>query len=190
MKNQWPFWLFVIAIAIVVVISLNYQGKNDAMPLEDIFPGDQVLDYEYIKSPDQKDVPAVAKTEASDTAAVSPAKPETQGPAVKAKAKPVASVAAAEGKKDPVKSAAPDPSGGPYSVQVASSKDRAAMEKTLEKAKAEGFSDAHIGTADLGEKGTWCRLYIGSYASMAQARERLPKIKEKYSQAFIIKLAE
>ncbi len=175
MKNQWPFWLFIIAIAVVVVVAMNYTGQESVAPLGEAFPPDsRALDYEYVFQQNQQIVPesvqpvsepvAEPKSVASVpvAATVTPAaQPQVQAPA--------ASTTTA------------------YAIQILASKDLKATEAELQKVKNNGFADAYIRNAELGDKGTWNRIYVGQFSSMAQAQEALPKVKQKYPQAFIFK---
>lgn len=181
MKNQWPFWLFVIAIAAVVVVSVKYHRRGDVVSLGDIFPEQLgAFDYEYVI---QGDEDVASEDEGIVETGVAPLKaveekitePNLSGQAV-----------VVEKEKTPVVKAAVIK--GSYTIQILSSKDQKALEKELKKVKDQGFADAYIQKADLGTKGIWYRIYIGQFSSMSQAREFLTKVKGKYSGAFITKL--
>jgi cell division septation protein DedD len=197
MKNQWPFWLFVIAILIVVVIAMNYQGAQDVAPLGDIFSqGQGALEYEYVAPSDQKTTVAVAP-KMTGTTAVDNSKVETKVVAastatvspVSAPVSAVVSSAAATSTLSttaPVKETAVSAAGS-FAVQILSSKDEKATEAELQKVKKNGFAEAYIRKVDLGGKGIWYRIYVGQYTSMTQAQEGLTAVKQKYPQAFISK---
>jgi len=189
MKNQWPFWLFIIAILVVVVIAMNYQGKQDVAPFGDIFTQDQgALEYEYVAQPDQKAAVPAAATAAVETTAVV----KSQTPVSTPEAQPVPAPAAVPVQTPaPVQTSsavsAPAPAAGSFTVQILSSKDQKATDSELQKVKANGFAEAYVRRVDLGGRGIWYRIYIGQYSSMAQAQEGLVKVKQKYPQAFIFK---
>jgi len=183
MKNQWPFWLFIIAIFIVVVIAINYQGNQEVAPLGEIFSQEPVgLEYEYVSSPEQKPVAAVAPKVVASSATPDAPKVETALPKAQ-----VTSTSAPVAPASTVAKAADTSTAGSLAVQILSSKDKTATEAALQKVKNNGFPEAYMRQADLGDRGIWYRIYIGQYSSMAQAQEGLAKVKEKYPQAFIFK---
>lgn len=208
MKNQWPFWLFVIAILIVVVIAMNYQGAQDVAPLGDIFSQDQgALEYEYVAPSDQKTSAALtqkktgvtavdgskveAKAVAASAAIASPAPAPVSATSAAVSAAPTTSTPGAASTA-PVSAPVPAKAAtvsaaGTFAVQILSSKDEKATEAELQKVKKNGFAEAYIRKVDLSGKGTWYRIYIGQYTSMTQAQEGLTAVKQKYPQAFISK---
>lgn len=207
MKNQWPFWLFVIAILIVVVIAMNYQGTQDVAPLGDIFSQDQgALEYEYVAPSDQKTSAAVtpkttgvtavdgskveAKAVAASAAIASPAPAPVSATSAAVSPAPTTSTPGAASTAPvsaPIAKAATVSVAGTFAVQILSSKDEKATEAELQKVKKNGFAEAYIRKVDLSGKGTWYRIYVGQYTSMTQAQEGLTAVKQKYPQAFISK---
>ncbi|HSV43377.1 MAG TPA: SPOR domain-containing protein [Candidatus Bathyarchaeia archaeon] len=201
MKNQWPFWLFVIAIVIVVLVSMNYQGKDDVVSIGEIFPGNQQeLDYEYVMESEGD----LVKTEETVSAALPKATVPVQSSVVVAPVKtqttavpPVQTMAPAAPKRESVVAASTAsvattsaaPATGSYTIQVLSSKDKSATEIALKKVQGNGFADAYIRSADLGERGTWYRIYIGQFSTKAQADQQLSSVKQKYASAFVTKVS-
>ncbi len=198
MKNQWPFWLFVIAIVIVVLVSMNYQGKDEVVSIGEIFPGNQQeLDYEYVMESEGD----VVKTEGATSTALPTVTAPVQQPVAAAPVKaqttavaPVSTTGPAAPKSEPVAASTASvattsaaPATGSYTIQVLSSKDKAATETALKKVQGNGFSDAYIRSADLGERGTWYRIYIGQFSTKAQADQQLANVKQKYASAFVVK---
>lgn len=199
MKNQWPFWLFVIAIVIVVLISMNYQGKDEVVSIGEIFPGNQQeLDYEYVMESEGD----LAKTDEAVPAVLPKATAPVQEPAVVAPMKsqttavaPVQTAAPVAPKSEPVAAASTSSVAttsspltlGTYTIQVLSSKDKAATETALKKVQGNGFADAYMHSVDLGERGTWYRIYIGQFTTKAQADQQLTSVKQKYAGAFVVK---
>ena len=184
MKNQWPIWIFVIGVVVIVLFAFNYQSSKDVMPLTDIFPEstgapDMNIEYEFV---DQQ--PASVVSEVSDARVpVRTIVPEmtTSSPAPAPVSKPPATTVAA-----PAVSAAPAGS-TVLTIQVMSSQDKARAEEALKKVQAAGFPSAYLASKDLAEKGTWYRIYVGSYASKAEADSALGKVKAVYPDAFVIR---
>lgn len=98
----------------------------------------------------------------------------------------------AEAVKDPIPSPAivTSPEHGKetgFSVQVYSFLDQKRADTALAKLKNAGYSNAYIEISDLGEKGTWYRVRIGSLGSNAQAEAMLEIIRKSFNSGFIIK---
>ncbi len=184
-KNQWMLWVIVIGVVIITLIAFNYHGdKSDSIPLSEIFPEEmgtqegQNIEYEFVDSkPAQTQAAApalaggklvLAKPAVSKAVAV-PAAPAKTSPAVPAAAPVTVSPSTR----------------GDYSIQVLSSKDKAATEKSLERIKAKGHA-AYLVTRDLGEKGIWYRVNIGPFETKQQAEAYLPKIQADYKSSFVI----
>lgn len=180
MKNQWPFWLFMIVIIVVVIIAINYRGTDDVVSLGDIFPEQQGgLEYEYhtggnddakrdVVEPAQKVQELVKEDAVRSVESMNVAEEKPESKMVEPKAAEVVK--------------------GVYTIQILSSKDKGATQNALEKVKLQDLDQAYIQEKDLGEKGVWYRIYVGQFTTMNQAQQVLPKVKEKYGTAFITKL--
>ncbi len=192
MKNQWPFWLFIVGVIIVVIFSLNYQQRNQVISLGDIFPeeNEDVLDYEYVVP---KESIEVSKKETVEPVAVTQ-KAVSKEKRVSKPVEPVVPKAApVVTQKTPVKKPVPVKkpevvSSGTYAIQVLSSTDKQAAEKALGKVKQNGFKDAFIRDKDLGDRGTWYRIYTAYYETIGKAKEALLTVKKTYPDAYILKL--
>ena len=184
MKNQWPFWLFIIAILVVVFIALNYQGKDEVASLGEIFPEEhRVYDYEYVPSaPEQKATAETVTRVSQDPAVVEVKRPVTSA---SSSAAPAAAPSQTEAVPKKVEATSTASSQRLFTVQVLSSKDLKATQDALQQVKANGFSDAYVKSVELGDKGTWHRIYIGSYPNKVAADQGLARVKEKYPQAFL-----
>lgn len=173
MKNQWPIWLFVVGGIIIVLFALNFQAKKDAVPLAEVFPEDANestanIEYEFIDSEKSNQVSQIQQPV---KAAVKP-QVETVSAAAKAVASPAQEAKASSVSKT-------------YTIQVASHKDKATAQKALDDMRKAGL-DAYLVSRDLGEKGTWHRIYVGRFESKSQAGDNLAKIKDRYKDSFII----
>lgn len=192
MKNQWPFWLFVVGIIVVVAISMSYQGRRNTVSLGDIFPEeDEALDYEYVSGPaslEEED----ASGSSDETAAVAPQAESPQNlatPAEPARSADVQPVTATPSSSVASVSVAAESKAGVYTIQILSSKDQTAAQQALKKAKERGLTGAYLYPADLGAKGIWYRIYVGSFQTKAQADQALAAMDQsRYAGAFIQKL--
>ncbi len=183
MKNQWPIWLFVVGGIIIVLFALNFQAKKDAVPLAEVFPeeGNDTaanVEYEFMDSEKNDHVSQIQQQPAIEKAAAQPVKAavKSQVEAVSAAAKAVVSPAQ-EAKASRVSKT--------YTIQVASHKDKATAQKALDDMRKAGL-DAYLVSRDLGEKGTWHRIYVGRFDSKTDAGSTLTKLKDQYKDSFII----
>ena len=183
MKNQWPIWIFVVGVVVIVLFAFNYQSSKDVMPLTDIFPestgaSDMNIEYEFV---DQQPAPVIPEVSDAQVPARVPAPAVTM-------TTPVPAPAPVQAARPAVTAAVPAASSvGPAAVviQVLSSQDKARAEEALKKVQASGFPAAYMASKDLAEKGTWYRIYVGSYASKAEADGALGKVKAVYPDAFV-----
>lgn len=71
-----------------------------------------------------------------------------------------------------------------FTIQVASFQDKARAELVSEELKKKGYIPV-ISAKDLGDKGTWYRVWVGDFESEEKARELLKTLKEDYKDSFI-----
>jgi len=185
MKNQWPFWLFVVGIIVVVIISMSYQGRRNTVSLGDIFPEDDAaLDYEYVSGP--------AVQEAGNDLVPVEERAEVRPPAERTREYADVSSQAAPSVAPVAQTPSPQPAvskNGGYTIQILSSKDQAAAQQALKKANEQGLTGAYLYPADLGARGIWYRIYVGSFQTKAEADQALAAMdKSRYAGAFIQKL--
>ncbi len=171
MKKQWVMWVFVIGVVGVVLFALNYQGANEMISLRDLFPEEGIedageIEYEYVYETD-----GITEIAASDPVPLP--KPQVVTREVAAQVSPE------------VKTGTLDLAAVPFTIQVASSKNKDRAAEALKKVKAAGYP-AHLVSRDLGEKGVWHRIYIGNFKTKPEAQEFLSKVRNDYESSFII----
>ena len=179
MKNQWLVWFIVVGVVVLVLVTFNYQSGQDVLPLGEVFPEDETaveprIEYEFVQSDGsvatpQERIPAPAATTAP---AAQPAaeKPAGSPPVVR-----------------PQDLEQKDFSKIPFTIQVLSSKDKLRAQEALQKVKASGYASAYLATKDLGDKGTWHRIYVGTFNTKEEADQYLPQVKKSYPDSFIIR---
>jgi cell division septation protein DedD len=170
MKNQWPIWVFLVGVIIVVLIAFNYQSGHDSVPVDQLFPEDAAkqepaVEYEFVDAVNPEPMPS---PEGITTPAYAPSSvtPTTQATVP---SQPITSNLSAVR----------------FTIQVLSSNNKDRAEEALKKAQAAGYP-ATLGTIDLKEKGIWNRLYIGQFQTKAEADEYLKKVKKDYPDGFIL----
>lgn len=174
MKNSWVMTVVGVGIILTVVIALNYSAKRKATPLSEIFPEEEEsapvdVEYEFIDTKSDK-ASAVVDIQNSQT-------PKTSN--LSASAPKVEKLDSAKPMTAPTM---------PFTIQIASFKDKSKAEKALEDLKKKGYSAGFIVAKDLGEGNVRHRLYAGEFATKAQAEEFLTNVKKDYSDSFIIQL--
>ena len=157
MKRSWIVWIMIAGAIITALVIFNGENTKD-VSLSDLFPEDTLpadVEYEFVGN---EELPVEA-------AAPVPA--------------PVPSVA------QPTNLMPVEGAKIPYTIQVASFKEKSQAEKTLENVSAKNYP-AYILSRDLGDKGIWYRVYIGKFDTKLQAEEFLTKVKQDYPDSFII----
>jgi len=183
MKN-WPIWLFVIGVVGIVLFAFNYQGNDNAVPLSEIFPEEDHpvdrVEYEFVGQNQEEPAKTVMKTSAEPEGLTK--KSERSEEKSVPSARPREQAAAASGTASSEK---PDFSEVPYTIQVLSSKKKESAETALKKIKDAGYP-AYIQETEIPDRGTWYRIYIGSFRTKAQADEYLTKVRKDYEGSFVI----
>jgi len=209
MKNQWPLWMFVIGVVMIVLFAFNYEGQNEVVSLSEIFPDDEFSDmpqvtYEFI---DKEGVatpiqtrsapPAVVRTTAQTVEVKSPVVAEKPAPKSVQQVKvvprtpapqsvPRTAPVAVQPKPVPIQAqATSQASKVKFTIQVASSNNKERAMAALKKVKAKGY-DAYLVEKDLGSKGVWYRTYIGKFANKSEAKTHLSKVSRDYPGSFLI----
>ena len=166
MKNTWIIWVLIVGVVVTVLIAFNHQGKEN-VPLSDLFSeqkATQNVEYEFV----QNGQPPVADITQKQV-------PSATVPAVETPAAPTAvSESTSAGMKNI-----------PFTIQVASFKDKAKAEKVVNDLNKNQFS-AYIVANTTPDKGTWYRVYAGKFETKDQAEASLTKIKATYKESFII----
>ena len=192
MKNSWLIWVFIVGIAITALIAFNYYSEKSKVPLSEIFSEEETfpvdVEYEFVEGEKQGvqvstavPTPAVqqmAKVEESKITTTPSAAPATPTQITEQSLKPAPQAVSQEVSQTEYNKI-------PFTIQVASFKDKVHAEKLTEELKNKGFSGYWL-ARNLGEKGTWYRVYVGNFDSKQQAEELLTKVKNEYTSSFII----
>lgn len=135
--------------------------------------------------------PPKPETKQAAPVATSQPKPDIKQPAPQVAAKPEpkqTTIAAVTTKPEPKATPVPPPpapaqkeldKGGKFTLQVAAFKDKPQAEAELNKWKAKGFSGSYK-EVDLGAKGTWFRVFIGSYNSEDEAKKAQQTVSSQH----------
>ena len=156
MKNQWQVWAIIGVVIIVIAGIFGFQAGRSSL-----FAQRQAhipkIEYEFVSNE-----------------TVTSSKPATILPAaatLQAGAPATAAITADPDKK--------------YAIQIASFADQAKADLAQKKAGETGLS-TYIAAIDLGEKGTWHRVYVGPFATKDEAVAVLPKVKASYQGGFVV----
>ena len=185
MKNSFLSWAIIIGIVIVIAIGFGYQNNRNAVPWSEIFPEEKsastAMDYEYVdqSATAEKNAPAAEKAKI----AAAPVQ-KTTAAVVQKTTTPAAAATT------PAVSQAAQNTGTLleniiYTIQIASSKDKAQADKKLKEVQAKGYSP-YISERNLGDKGIWYRINVGQFKTKAEAEDTLNKVKADYKDSFII----
>jgi len=172
MRKTWFTWAICITVVGSVFFAFNYQGGRDAVPLSEIFPDDDAIEYEFVE-----DERATSKVEeVAVTVVVEEKEDLTRQVAVKAPPK----------QKVSIKTAIATPRNpGNYTVQIASFKNQERADEALVKIRTK-VPSAYVSSQDLGAKGVWYRIYAGQYRLRSEAEVSLNDIQQNYDSSFII----
>lgn len=178
----------MMGVAIIVLFAFNYQSGKDVVPLSEIFPEEDFetlpdIEYEFVTETPE---PAAEVATGPSVEIQAPAASTAAAPA------PVPSETLASTAPAPAPAAEPapaptvtDPAKNPFTIQVASYKDQATAEAGLKKVQSSGHP-AYVARADLGPKGTYYRIYVGSFPTKSAADSYLTKVKRDFKDSFII----
>ena len=180
MKNTWLIWVLIVGVVVAVLIVFNHRSAKDNVPLSELFPEEkaaQNVEYEFVPN-GQASVPAAPASAPQKQAVLAPTQPAVT-PA------PATSNAAATTQSASVETTGTQMKKVPFTIQVGSFKDKPKAEKIVTDLNKKQFSGYMVAN-NLGEKGTWYRVYIGKFDTKAQAEETLAKVKTDYKESFII----
>lgn len=193
MKNSWLVWFFVVGVIVTVFVAFNYQNKSKEIPLSEIFPDEATfpvdVEYEYDEqtskpiekvAQDIQQAPATATSEISKTAKAAITESKIQGIEKQAGTATTTASSSLSAVTDTV-----DLQKVPYTIQVASFKEKVRAEKIAEELRKKDFS-AFVVSKDLGDKGTWYRIYVGQFTNKETADNTLTKLKPEYQNSFVI----
>jgi len=171
MKNQWNIWIWVLAALVVILLIMNISASKNSVTLTANGPSvqttaDEGTEFLLMDEP-IVETPAAPTSKAQKT--VAPAAVVSAGP-VKA--------------ATPVVTSASLPK-GLFTIQAASFKEQKYAEAELQRALAAGLP-AYLASSDLGAKGVHFRVYVGKFATKAEADQLLPKTRQIYPGSFIL----
>ena len=184
MKNQWTIWALVACVIVAILFIVNFQSRKEVASIGDIFPesdnASQEIEYEFV------DTNQGTSQESAGQASQSTA-PHAQTSLITITKSGVVPTI-----PQPIQSSGTTGQANqlshptiPFTIQVASFKDRAKADLALTGVKAAGYP-AYLVEADLKEKGTWYRIYVGNFASKSQANEFLSQLKPTYKDSFVV----
>ena len=192
MKKGWFIWILIIAGLVGVFFAFNYQGTNNAS-LTEIFPEDQAtpkdVEYEFVDGAQVEETAQTIITQNPQAkAALTATTPATTVTASKVQATPTTTQAKSVTATSTTSSATTAPkvelSKIPFTIQVASFKEKTKADKILAEAKAKNFP-AYLASKTL-DTGTWYRIYIGEFKTKSEADQYLTQVKAVYQDSFII----
>ncbi|MCR4337892.1 MAG: SPOR domain-containing protein [Candidatus Omnitrophica bacterium] len=188
MKNQWPIWVFVGVVIVIVFFAFNRPGSRETAPVSDILSeqttedGIPAIEYEFVDQVGNQEVPATdmqvkaTTPSAEDAAAIASSATATSNSSS-------ALSGANQGMGEFVKEKSAS-GRAPFTIQVASYKDRKRAELGLEGVKAAGH-DGYIAEANV-KGSTVYRLYVGQFSSKDEANSYLSKVRANYKDSFVI----
>ena len=182
MKNSFLVWFFIIGIVAAVLFAFNYQSGDDKVALSEIFPEEKTfpvdVDYEFVDQAEEtvETVPVKEPVKAAGSGETTASKEFNRAEPAKAETK---MSVPAQIKSDLSKA---DTS---FTIQIASFKTKEAAETSLAKVLEKGYQ-GYIVSRDLGDKGTWHRVYIGAFKDKPEALQELSKVQADYPGSFII----
>jgi len=183
MRNSWLMWVFIVGVVVTVLVVFNYEGTQDSTSLSEIFPDEEAypvdVEYEFV------DADEIIKEEAAAQEEVAPIHEKISQTTTAAIKKVQEIVKVPKAKPRRIITAKLPAGKIPFTIQVASFKEKPMAEKALTRILNKGY-DAFIVGRDLGAKGTWYRIYIGRFNSKGEAQGQLTRVKDDYASSFII----
>ena len=195
MKNSILTWVIIAGIVIIILIGYNYQSNKNAVPLSEIFPEEKTtpadIEYEFV---DETAKPVQAEPTTSEPAKIAqqqtapqqtttaPAKTAETTQPIKAQ-QPAATAITSKSTQEALKDIKSKEI--PFTIQIASFKTKDAAQTSLNKVLEKGYQ-GFILSKNLGEKGTWHRVYVGIFKTKPEAEQVLTKLKQDYPSSFVI----
>lgn len=181
MKNNWTVWFIVLGVVVVILFVFNFQAKKDLVPVNHILPEETSqtpkIEYEFVDRPSEEIPPTTAGSMPVQT-------PTTAGKSNLTMGKPVVPILPS-GKAGESIPGQTDFSKVAFTIQAVSVRDKVAAEGVLTKLRQQGHP-AYLVTKNLGAKGTWHRIYIGTFSTKPQADEYLGKVKTLFKDAYVV----
>jgi DedD protein len=177
MKNNWTRWALAVGVGVIIFIALSYKSSHKDIPLNEIFPSEEAYPVNVEYAPEETQ--AVATVPAETVQA--PVQKVVEAPKVVAPVSQPAVPAVSASSTSTV-------TGQMYfAVQIASSKEKDKADQMAAKLKTQSL-DSYVMMKDLGEKGIWYRIYVGKYATKAEADAALAQVKTDYPNSFVVSL--
>ncbi|MBF0523221.1 MAG: SPOR domain-containing protein [Candidatus Omnitrophica bacterium] len=197
MKKTTIIWVVVAAVIAIVMIRLNTQNKEEGVPLNQIFPDDEVqpVAMEYAneeKAPQQPQPQVVAAAVPVPTKSVepkqapAPVKPVVTPTVAPKKKVTVATLKVASKLSKVPSTTAAKKSKRSYAIQVASYKEKSMADRDIKILKQKGYAGGYLLIKDLGKKGKWYRVCLGKYSDKPKAEKSLKDIQKHFQKSFII----
>lgn len=197
MKHTWLIWFLIVGVIVTILVALNYEGRQQTVPLNEIFSEEETraIEYEFVEADNTlsrlvNNVTAGERGQATAVASKAPA--PSPAPVQKLSAAPPVSVSQVSAKPSSpsVVVSAPAAQAGKklFTIQVASFKDKERAEKALTQIQQKGYSAVYIGSKPREGGGSWYRVYIGQFNAKQEATELLAKIQQDYKDSFILLL--
>jgi hypothetical protein len=167
MGKQLPIGLFVIVFIVAVLFVCNYQWDNVDIPLSRIFSEDSGEFSETEHAHIKKDAGDTSKTDSTGIKEIRQSRFSKKSENLQS---------------DIVTS---DFSRVPFTIQVASYKDKKKAKAAFDRIKANDYP-VYLIEKSLDEKGVWYRIYIGEFNTRDEADEYLLNIRGDFKDGFII----
>ncbi len=208
MKHTWLIWFLIVGVVVTILVALNYEGRQQTIPLSEIFSEEETraVEYEFVEADNDlshlvNNVVTRQQDQGQVTAAVSKTRETSQQPAPELTAMPPVRVSPQVSAKPSSPAVAVSVPvvrpGSPqavhsgknfFTIQVASFKDKDRAEKALTQIRQKGHASAYIGSKPREGGGFWYRIYVGEFNARQEAAELLPKIQQDYKDSFILLL--
>lgn len=190
MKKSVIIGIFLVGVLGTVFYIYNYQTAQQEISLNTIFAGEESypsdVEYEYVGADGKTISQTAAKVKQASlqeipTQITQPVEKTTQVIQTAATTIPEADQVVAEKITTSVSSLAKSA----FTIQVASLKDKAGAERVLKDLSTKSYS-GFIVPRDLGDKGTWYRVYVGQFDIKSEADAFLAKVKQDFPSSFVI----
>jgi cell division septation protein DedD len=195
MRKSVLFGIFVIGVLATIFYVYYYQSSQQDVSLGEIFSEEEYpvdVEYEFIG----KDGKPIIESASAGSVKKPALKIEPDTEVVLESTNAVVSVSAAQTVAvESTVTTVPASERGvlaqqaltkiPYTIQVASLKDKAKAEEAVQDLKTKKY-DGFIVSRDLGDKGIWHRVYVGKFNAKSDAEDFLTKIQQDFPGSFVI----
>lgn len=162
-KNSWLIWLLVVvAVGLLGLSFIKKQGDEPQVTYAEVFPEDDHYD----------------GSASSMAKAVAP---------MLEKAEVVVEEAAPVQEESKIESSKASVSKEMFSVQVYSFQEKKRADSALINLKNKGYDSAYTLMSDLGPKGIWHRVRVGSFETEDEAKEMLMKLRGDFNSGIIVR---